>query len=332
MFMNRAEEDKAMGCHMVHWHWVLICSMISSASTVIVFSCIYLLPCTLSSLPGLEVESSMESPVYIFREEPGPTCSPGPCPFPSSSWLVDWAEYGNNSGGLYDDLQQNHTNISPAIPIIITAVYSMVFVVGLVGNSLVMFVIISSFGPVIATIKLFFCGGDDNQINVLDTKWALCNNKAKHGIGTWILEVINTSLRDGWVPAPLKEVVIRPVLKKASLNPEMATNYRPVANIPFLGKVLEWVVAGQLQALLDETDYLDPFQSGFRPGYGTESALVTLYDDLCRERDRESASLLVLLDLSVAFDTIEHGILLDRLAGLGVGGTALQCFCSYLNG
>ncbi|XP_061454738.1 kappa-type opioid receptor [Rhineura floridana] len=87
----------------------------------------------------------MESPVYIFREEPGPTCSPGPCPLPSSSsssWLVDWAEYGNNSSGIYEDLQQNDTNISPAIPIIITAVYSMVFVVGLVGNSLVMFVII----------------------------------------------------------------------------------------------------------------------------------------------------------------------------------------------
>ncbi|XP_062985908.1 kappa-type opioid receptor isoform X2 [Elgaria multicarinata webbii] len=90
----------------------------------------------------------MESPVYIFREEPGPTCSPGPCPLPSSSWLVDWAEYGNSSSSssssssMYEDLQQNHTNISPAIPIIITAVYSMVFVVGLVGNSLVMFVII----------------------------------------------------------------------------------------------------------------------------------------------------------------------------------------------
>ncbi|KAF7246048.1 Ribosyldihydronicotinamide dehydrogenase [quinone] [Varanus komodoensis] len=87
----------------------------------------------------------------------------------------------------------------------------------------------------------------------------------------------------------------------------MATNYRPVANIPFLGKVLERVVAGQLQALLDETDYLDPFQSGFRPGYSTESALVTLYDDLCREKDRGSTSLLVLLDLSAAFDTIDHG-------------------------
>ncbi|KAF7251068.1 E3 ubiquitin-protein ligase TTC3, partial [Varanus komodoensis] len=72
-------------------------------------------------------------------------------------------------------------------------------------------------------------------------------------------------------------------------------------------KVLELVVAGQLQALLDGTDYVDPFQFGFRPGYGTESALVALYDDLCRERDRGSASLLVLLDVSAAFDTIDHG-------------------------
>ncbi|KAF7254503.1 Beta-tectorin [Varanus komodoensis] len=160
--------------------------------------------------------------------------------------------------------------------------------------------------------------------------WLIKNSK--HGTGIWILEVVNASLREGRVPAPLKEAVVRPVLKKASLDPEMATNYRPVANIPFLGKVLERVVAGQLQALLDETDYLDPFQSGFRPGYGTESALVALYDDLCREKDRGSASLLVLLDLSAAFDTIDHGILLHRLAGLGVGGTALQWFRSYLNG
>ncbi|KAF7245399.1 RNA-directed DNA polymerase from mobile element jockey [Varanus komodoensis] len=107
--------------------------------------------------------------------------------------------------------------------------------------------------------------------------WLL--SKAKHRIGSWIREVINASLKDGQVPAPLKKAVVRPVLKKASLDPEMAISYRPVANILFLGKVLEQVVAGQLQALLDETDYLDPFQSGFRPKYGTESALVTLYDD-----------------------------------------------------
>ncbi|KAF7253476.1 RNA-directed DNA polymerase from mobile element jockey [Varanus komodoensis] len=155
--------------------------------------------------------------------------------------------------------------------------------------------------------------------------------KAKDGIGTWILEMINASLRDSRVSAPLKEEVVRPVLKKTSLDPKVAANYRRVANIPFLGKVLERVVAEQLQALLDETDYLDPFQSGFRPGYGTESALVTLYYDLCREKDRGSVSLLVLMDLSADFDTIDHGILLDRLAGLGVGGTVLRWYRSYLN-
>lgn len=101
-------------------------------------------PC---SIRAAEV-ASMEPPVYIFREESGPTCAPGSCSPPSSSsssrWLLDWTDYDNNntSRGIYEDLQQNHTNISPAIPIIITAVYSVVFVVGLVGNSLVMFVII----------------------------------------------------------------------------------------------------------------------------------------------------------------------------------------------
>ncbi|KAF7250121.1 Butyrophilin subfamily 2 member A1 [Varanus komodoensis] len=115
---------------------------------------------------------------------------------------------------------------------------------------------------------------DEFQLLRPDDVDKVLGQDSKHGIGTWILEVVNVSLREGRVPAPLKEVVVRLVLKKASLDPEMATNYRPVANIPFLGKVLERVVAGQLQALLDETDYLDPFQSGFRPGYGEAVAVL----------------------------------------------------------
>ncbi|KAK2522239.1 Oprk1 [Columba guinea] len=87
----------------------------------------------------------MDAPVQIFREEPDSTCSPGPCrpPSTSSSWMLGWMDYESNATGAFGDTQHNHTSISPAIPIIITAVYSVVFVVGLVGNSLVMFVIIS---------------------------------------------------------------------------------------------------------------------------------------------------------------------------------------------
>lgn len=85
----------------------------------------------------------MESPVQIFRGEPGPTCSASTCLLPNGSgWLPGWAETeGNHSGGS-EGAQLESAHISPAIPVIITAVYSVVFVVGLVGNSLVMFVII----------------------------------------------------------------------------------------------------------------------------------------------------------------------------------------------
>ena len=80
----------------------------------------------------------------------------------------------------------------------------------------------------------------------------------------------------------------------------------------------------QLQALLDETNALDAFQSGFRLCHDTEMALVTLLDDLLREADRGKMSLRILLDISAAFGTISHGILLGRLSELGIVKINLQ--------
>ncbi|XP_053104853.1 leucine-rich repeat-containing protein 39 isoform X1 [Hemicordylus capensis] len=145
-------------------------------------------------------------------------------------------------------------------------------------------------------------------------------------VGGWImLRIVN-------VNPSLKEAIIRPLLKKPTLDPSELSNYRPVSNPLCLGKVIERVVASQLQTVLEEMDYLDPFQTGFRVGYGVETALVSLMDDLQLAIDRGCVTLLVLLDLLAAFDTIDHSILLDRLRGLGVGGTALQWFRSYLSG
>uniref|UniRef100_A0A670HMU9 Reverse transcriptase domain-containing protein n=1 Tax=Podarcis muralis TaxID=64176 RepID=A0A670HMU9_PODMU len=155
---------------------------------------------------------------------------------------------------------------------------------------------------------------------------------SREGLGDGLRGVVNASLREGAFPDPLKEAVIKPLLKKPSLDAATMANYRPVSNLPFLGKVIERVVAEQLQARLEEADHLDPFQSGFRPHHGTETALVALVDDLRRARDKGESCFLVLLDLSAAFDTIDHNILLDRLEGLGAGGTVIQWFRSFLLG
>ena len=117
--------------------------------------------------------------------------------------------------------------------------------------------------------------------------------------------------------------------KRNNLALDDIGNYRPIANVPFMSKVVERVVADQLQARLDETNALDPFQSGFRPCHGTETALVALLDDLLREADRGKTSLLVLLDISAAFGTVDHGILL-RVSELGIGGQALAWLRSFL--
>lgn len=85
----------------------------------------------------------MEPPVQIFRGEPGSTCAPSTCLPPNGSVrFPGWAEPDRNSSAGSEDAPPEPEHISPVIPVIITAVYSVVFVVGLVGNSLVMFVIV----------------------------------------------------------------------------------------------------------------------------------------------------------------------------------------------
>uniref|UniRef100_H3B0V5 Reverse transcriptase domain-containing protein n=1 Tax=Latimeria chalumnae TaxID=7897 RepID=H3B0V5_LATCH len=158
----------------------------------------------------------------------------------------------------------------------------------------------------------------------------------KECLGDWtplLTMIINASLEEGYLPAALKRASVRPLLKQASLDPGDLGNYRPVSNLPFLGKVIEKVVAGFLREHLDQFDFYDRFQSGFRPGHSTETALVKVVSDLLISLDRGLVAFLVQLDLSSAFDTIDHGILLHRLEHLlGISGSVLSWFCSFLEG
>lgn len=118
--------------------------------------------------------------------------------------------------------------------------------------------------------------------------------------------------------------MIRPLLKKTSLEPLDFSNYRPVLNLLFLGKVSPLC---RPHNFLDDTDYLDPFQSRFRLGLGMEAALVALGGDLRWDLNKGSTSLLSLLGLSVAFDTMYYCILQE----LGLGGPSLRWFCPFLS-
>ena len=146
-----------------------------------------------------------------------------------------------------------------------------------------------------------------------------------------ITNIINSSLSTGIVPPALKLAAITPILKKPGLDPDTPNNYRPISNLTFLSKILEKVVAAQLKSHLDSNNLYEPFQSGFRSKHSTETALLKITNDILLSADSGHLTILILLDLSAAFDTINHSILLTRLQHIGITGTALSWFKSYLS-
>ncbi len=120
--------------------------------------------------------------------------------------------------------------------------------------------------------------------------------------------------------------------KKTTLNTSLIENYRPVSLLPFIAKTLERVVFNQVSLFLSQNNKLDAKQSGFRSGHSTETVLLSVTEALRIAKADSKSSVLILLDLSATFDTVNHQILLSTLSLLDITGIPLRCFESYLTG
>ena len=146
--------------------------------------------------------------------------------------------------------------------------------------------------------------------------------------------VVNTSLEFADFSLELKRAFVLPQpVKKAILDCEILKNFRPVSNLSFLSKLVERIVCVQLVDHLKAHHLYEVFQSAYRQLHSTETVLLRVQNDLLRAVDTHEGAILVLRDLSAAFDTIDHQRLFHTLeSSFGVKGKVLDWFKSYLTG
>ena len=141
--------------------------------------------------------------------------------------------------------------------------------------------------------------------------------------------IINQSLLTGIFPKSMKVAKVIPLFKKD--NPLFVDNYRPISLLSSISKLLEKVVFTQVFKYFTDNGLFHILQYGFREGHSTESATLDLSDRILNTLDNNEYPLAIFMDLSKAFDTLDHNILLSKLSYYGINGTALSWFKSYLS-
>ena len=147
--------------------------------------------------------------------------------------------------------------------------------------------------------------------------WLLVLKECIDDLAPYLSQMFSLSLQFGVVPAAFKTAVVCPRIKKAGLDQSDVKSYRPISNLTVMSKLLEKIAAGQLVSYLSDNDLLPDRQSAYRAFRTTETVIARLLSDILTALDAGDIAALALLDLSAAFDTLDHSILLrlcrDRL-------------------
>ena len=145
---------------------------------------------------------------------------------------------------------------------------------------------------------------------------------------------MNLSLSQGSMDC-LKNAILCPLIKELDelIDTDVLKNYRPVSNLAFVSKLIERVVAIRLETHMSKHGLHSTKQYGYKNNFSTEMLLMKIVNDLLVACDQKKPTIVLFLDLSAAFDTVDQSKLLDILhKEIGICGVALDWFKSFLCG
>ena len=170
---------------------------------------------------------------------------------------------------------------------------------------------------------------DISKATGLDDLSAKMLRLSSHIIAAPLTQIINLSIRTKIFPDSLKHAKVTPCFKKGDKSDK--TNYRPISILPIISKIIERHISDQVKDYLLRHNLLYERQSGFRNNHSCESALTAIIDDWISAIDKNEIVGTVLLDLSKAFDLVDHKILLSKLKCYQFSEGSLRWFESYLS-
>ncbi len=146
-----------------------------------------------------------------------------------------------------------------------------------------------------------------------------------------IARLANLSFAEGCFPRRFKQAQVTPLLKKVGMDVDDPASYRPISNLNTISKIIERLALSRLRLQIIQSENFNDLQSAYRQHHSTETALLNILNDTYGHMDNGRSTLFVALDLSAAFDTVEHTVLLTRLENsFGVAGLAKEWIASYL--